>query len=311
MSNRTQHNQPDDPGQPSRAPGGLPADLPRAARIRAAADGELPPSTPIDPADAPRVAFERDLRKAVNRAIPQATAPAELRASIERLFREHAPAAPPAILTPAAGDTRDRAFWNRSGRWLAAAAVLALSATVVFMATRSGGTGGVGPFGGAQGALQVASFVERESDACSDLNDRFNRKFKATSPEEARRLADEVFESTPSALLAADDALLSLGYRFAGFGRCAVPGEGASAHLIYHSDAGPADALSLFIQELSPDAGLQKANCYLLDCPNDDRDRVVAWRDEHFVYYLFSRSERATAAARTVFHTPTHEIEVR
>lgn len=306
MSNRTSHPDTPDPG-----PGGpgdrLPERLTRAQAIRAAADGEAPMEA-VAPEDAPRVDFERALRRVVDDTAPRAGAPADLRAKVQQIFREHD--TPTGVVTPASGaDTREPSFWRRSSRWLATAAVLALCAAAVFMSLRNGSNG---PFGGHQAAVQAASFVERENDACAVISERFERKFQARTPEQARELAQEMFEKTPGALLKTDDALAAVGYRFAGFGRCAVPGPGRSAHLVYHhTQSGPAEALSLFIQEAPTPCKLDTACCYVLPASEAGDDRVFAWRDGDFIYYLFSHDQRAVEAARDMLEAPKRQVAIR
>jgi len=281
-----------------------PESMTRSELIRAAADGEVPMDR-IGGDDLARVEFERSLRAAVNRVSGEAAAPDELRASIQRMFTEHSE---PAIVEPiGGGDTRSPSFWNRSARWLGVAAVLALCATVIVMSSRSGGS----PFGGHQGAIQAASFIKREADSCTEINNHFNAKFRARSMEEARDLALSIFAKTPDAMLRADDALTSLGYRFAGFGKCAVPGPGRSGHLIYHYTSSPADALSLFIQEDPESMNIDSDHCYRFPVVDTTDNRVVAWRENGFIYYLYSHNAEAIAAARTIFHAPQREITLR
>lgn len=287
-----------------------PAAMSRAQRIRAAADGEIPLDN-ISAHDMPRVEFERALRRAVQRTAPNVSAPPQLRARIEHLLSEKSenkiePVAPAEIPLNGVADTRRPSFWNRSSRWLGVAAVLALCAAVVVSAFRAGGSSA------SANIIQAASFVRKETDACAEINDRFNTKFKARSRDEALEAAHAFFTRTPEVLLVADDALTSRGYRFAGFGRCAVPGPGKSAHLIYHADSGAGDALSLFIQEQGDAAsGFQPEACYLVPCRQPPRERVAVWRENGFVYYLFSHNTEALAVARGVFDAPAREVMVR
>lgn len=299
---RTQHPDPNTPPAPID-----PASMNRAELIRAAADGEVPMDR-IPASDRTRVEFERALRQAVDRVSPDATAPDHLRASIMQAFREHAP--PAAAAPVGASDSRattSPSFWNRAPRWLGVAALLALCATVVVMSIRTGYT----TFGGHQGAIKTASFIQREADSCTQLDEHFNAKFRARSMDEARDLATSIFQKTPEALLRADDALTAMGYRFAGFGRCAVPGPGDSAHLIYHADANHADALSLFIQQESDALALERDCCYLLPGGEASDDRVVAWREDGFIYYLFSHNPTAIDTARSIFQAPQRQITLR
>lgn len=294
---RTFHPEPLDPNA-----------MTRAQRIRAAADAELPLDS-VSPDDLPRVEFERALRHAVRQSAPQTEAPAELRAKIEHLLASGADRRTDPVATPAiSADTRRQSFWNRSSRWISVAAVLALCATMVVYAFRSGGSS----FGADAGVVRAASFVRNETDACAEINDRFNTKFKARSKDDALDLARSMFVTMPDALLRADDALTSKGYRFAGFGRCAVPGPGKSAHLIYHADAGPQDAVSLFIQErgVSDAKEFTDGLCYLVPCEQTPRERVFVWREDGFVYYLFSHNTDAIAAARDAFDAPEREVAV-
>ncbi len=296
---RTFHPDPNTP--PARLD---PESMSRAELIRAAADGEAPMSR-IGSEDRARVEFERSLRAAVDRVSPDAKAPAHLRASIERMFREHA--GTEAVTPASGGDTRSRSFWNRSVGLLGVAAVLALCAAVVVTSLQSGPA----PFGGHQGAIRTASFIQSESDDCSELNDHFNAKFRARSREEAQRLAQSIFEKVPDALLRTDDALISMGYEFAGFGRCAVPGPGRSGHLIYHLDSNPAEALSLFIQEDVVPIGIDQSCCYRMPLVDTTDNRVLVWREGGFVYYLYSHNPQAIETARSIFHAPKHEAVIR
>lgn len=319
---------------------GPPGELPVAALLRLAADGEnLSPELSAaleshlrsNPDDRARIEFERELRRRVKASMAAgapARAPEELRRRILALAAspdsrsrnspvEHAPRsrfAPPVRLH------RRR---RRITSIVSVAAVLALCATLVVFAWRSSvGTGNAAPSpGGSTLALAPAAqtsivrraqFVEREHIRCADFMDAFENKFKARTWEEARAMAADVLKHIPSALDLqiggpGGRSFAEAGYEFAGLGKCGVPGRGGSVHLIYRPVDARHRSISLFIQEDKGDLDIDESASYVCPCEVPEQ-KVMVWRQEGFIYYLFAPDEESMIAARKGLAAPDRTI---
>jgi hypothetical protein len=265
-----------------------------AARRRAEADGEAPHADTSDP----RIAFERELRERVARAMSGSAAPAELRAKVHALLHE-APAH-----AHGGGTHTDRV--HRRWRWRAAAGVAALvvigGAVALVLPSRgpahpsSGGAAAplVQSPAASERLTRLISFTSAQHDQCAMLGEAFNAKMKARTETEAQKIAIELLAKVPDVLDLRCAALAKAGYRFAGLGPCAVPGTGRSAHLIYKPDpaiAPDGPIVSLFVQEDAGDLPLE-FDCALTNraCDANPIDTcaccVTMWRKEGLVYYL-------------------------
>lgn len=296
-----------------------------AEAIRAAADGERPPAAAPDDQTNLRIAFERDLREAVGRVMGDARAPAELRGRVMHALaaEDSAPEARglrlvraedhPEIYKPA---PTLRLQW-----WLAAAAAVALMAALVWFAPLKPSAGpsnhqattvaGIGTT-----FVQVAGYVTSEHGRCEGLGSWFEKKMTARTETEAAKAAIELLPRVPSVLELRSDALAKAGYHFAGLGKCAVPGKGRSAHLLYKPDpaiAPDAPVVSLFVKEDLGDMELPM-NCCLTNKPcNPDelaacRCIVTAWRKDGLIYLLVAPP--VSPEIRRAFDAPEQERSI-
>lgn len=307
---------PNNPNPHTQQPTQLPEGLSDAARIRAIADGELAPG---EIGETPGVAFERELRQAVSRAMsePQA-APAGLRESILARLEQEARDEPipfaEAKPTRDAGIHRSSLFSGILPRFMAIAAVLLLSATAIYLGTQQ--FGGSQPGFAAEGQelnLQTVSsqlqFVQREHDRCADINSgNFTSKIVATSLDDARAFAESRLGCGGARLADAIERMRASGYEFIGVGGCSVPGGGKSVHALFTPTqwSDKLHPVSLFLLE-SPGAGCKDAKagvCY--SCPNAKREGKpsMMWRDENLLVFIHADSPQSIDIARTACHAP-------
>lgn len=275
-------------------------------RLRAAADGEAPGiDLSREPDDALRIEFEKGLREAVGRVMSVSpAAPAALR---ERILADLAEADAPAPL--------------RFPRWLwwapAVAAVLAAAVGTALMVGRSSGpatpTGAPVVAGttveseptiGGQQVTRLVSFAERAHNECALFGDTFNRKMVARTEAEGAAAAIELLKKVPDVLEIRCGALAEAGYEFAGLGRCQVPGEGRSAHLIYRCKSGAAPSVSLFIQEDLGDMPLECDRFYCCRKAEAGGKSLTIWRQDGLIYYLFAPCKEEGERARVAFGAP-------
>ncbi len=292
-----------------------PGTLSEGARIRAQADGEI-----LGGNDDSRIAFEGELRGAVGRVMGAGGAPEALRASVVSILRETEIDGRAEVVHTAMGDTTRRSFWSGAAGWLAVAAVLALSASLLIMSTSQTQTAP----GGVSGVLaQAANFVVGEHDECDVYSERFVNKFNAKSESEATRAAIEILHRVPGVMSLPIDGLHEAGYEFSGLGRCGVPGRGASAHLIYENKNVPGLTLSLFVQVDTGDIDLEEGKSYvhrakvgstgciaLAPTADEDEDArsLVVWREDGYIYYLFAPHAACCEKAKADFHAPQQEL---
>ncbi len=302
-SNSMPHN-----SLPTPAVGGVPGDvaLNPAALLRAAADGELSPEQlaaldATQPDLAARVDFERSLKPRVSRAMcDPALAPESLRRRvIAALAAEREETEPRTLpLRP----MQDGAPRHLLPRWAALAATIVLVAGVGFMSWSFANRAGVfGP----PTAVQLASFVSAEHDRCSKFSDHFKSKFTERSPDRAEAAAAEILGSAPAIITMPVAGLRDGGYEFAGIGRCAVPGRGDSAHLLFaDGTTEAANTISLFIQVDTGQLPLDVGTCY--GCPLSEtvKHSPVIWRDGGFLFYLFADDPSGLKRAEEAFKVP-------
>lgn len=278
--------------------------LPLAALIRAAADGEVTDAeqAQLEAASdndsvADRIEFEQDLRAAVRRHLDPVATPADLRERIAAALASEPSAPADDVVTSPLGDTRDRSFWNSPvvatlGRWAAVAAVLAIAATLIVMASRS-----TAPSVSTDQASRLVGFVGSQHASCKDFGDHYKQKMEWQSVGEAHDAAAKILDIAPAAFHF-EDLLTAGGYEFGGLGRCAVPNGSHSVHLIYKrlSDGTP---VSLFIQTgMAPSLKLPKS-CCLMDCKRSPE--FATWQEVNVRYYVFSESPDVVADVLTAF----------
>jgi hypothetical protein len=302
--------------------GEIPLDLPLGAMIRAAADGEL--STDQEamfevhlqrhPEHAARVRFEHDLRRACKRVFVQEGRTVEpsaaLRGRVEELTiagRGEADRVP-VRHQPAPRAAGDGVGGFRHRRLATLFAVLALFATgaVYFIAFNTAPTFRESP---ELAKVALVSFIKSEHRRCVLDERALQHKMTAYSTSE---VGGEFEDLLGKALSVAD--LEKAGYVFAGAGRCAVPGAGASVHLVFRSQAqapvagsnaqeAAAGALSLFIQKDTGELPIRENETYRLETERGN-PLILIWLHQGLIYYLVSESGDSEAAARRVLGVP-------
>ncbi|MFI4854146.1 MAG: hypothetical protein ACIAQF_04090 [Phycisphaerales bacterium JB065] len=312
MADHTPNNPNPHPQQPTQLPDGL-SD---AARIRAIADGELAPG---ETGDASGVAFERELRQAVARAMsePQA-APAGLRESILARLEQEAQEEPipfaEAKPTRDAGIHRSSLFSGFLPRLMAIAAVLILSTAAIYLgAQQFASTPSNLPTNGQGLNLQTVSsqlqFVQKEHNRCSDISTgNFTSKIKATDPDDARAFAESRLGCGGARLADAIERMRASGYEFIGVGACSVPGGGKSVHALFTPTqwSDKLHPVSLFLLE-SPGAGCKDAKagvCYSCPKAKQEGKPSMMWRDENLIVFIHADSPQSIDVARTACHAP-------
>ena len=289
-------------------------DLPPGARIRAAADGEFHQEEHASalkgvPDGEARLAFERSLREAVGRAMggPGTEAPAQLRARIEAALAEDG-AERDAVVRSSLGDTRERSFWAGVGRMAAVAAVLILCVSVVIVASRQFGSFSRGP---TLHAGLLASFVQEQHDRCTLDAEYATRKLSALEPAEAVDLARAHIGGVPPLIAGGFARIRQTGFTFAGMGRCAVPGEGPSVHVVFLGGTdGIEQMVSLFVQTDVNEWSLAEARCATVRRGLERDQTMVAWRAGGFVYFLFTNVPEHERAFRAALDVPAKECRL-
>lgn len=289
------------------------------AQLRAMADGEL--------SAAESRALEQRMAAAGESARLEGGANFErgLRSAVKRSMLMSAPGAPDGLLERiqrAMVDAPSHEFDSEaplkisqgvSGGWgLLAAAALVLTVGVALM--MRGGIGALpqtGP-GGAQTAsiisgeeaARLVSFITRQHDSCAVFGEKFNKKMVARTEAEAAKAAIELLSAVPKVLELGSEKLATAGYEFAGLGRCFVPGDGRSAHLLYKSKVDGAPSVSLFIQEDTGALRLEVDRFYCCEQAEKNGTTLSVWKREGFIYYLFTPDLEHAAGARELFGAP-------
>ncbi len=315
--------------------GRVPEDLPLGARLRAVADAEIDHGAPapegVDRADA-RIAFERALRESVARTMGGAGtgAPPELRARIESMLRgavaepAGADGAPDGVVRSPLGDTRDRSFWSRVSGVAAVAAVLALCATVVVFSVRALQSN-QGPTLGGVATLQAStltSFIHGEHQHCAADPAYTARKIDASDLAGARAFAASHLDGVPAVLRDGFEDVRRAGFEFAGIGDCHVPGKGRSVHIVFReaggdrggdrvSELGGGRALvSLFVQVDERQWSLASERCAMVREGLPRGASMAAWRDDGFLYFLFTPRADHLATFRVLLDVPEKECRL-
>ncbi len=271
-----------------------PSTLSQGEAIRLLADEELSESeirsicSEAFGEDTPaRLQCERALRERVASIMREsAPAPAALRSAVEQICSQDDDEASSGRVEIDPAITRSHGFWS-TARTLALAASLALVIGASFLLWPGNPASPFhqpihAPFGDQR--AQLAAFIDSEHDRCARLGEYFEQKFAQSTPEEARALiADHLGASSKDLSLEKQD------YRMAGVSPCAVPGPGASVHVLYESISEPGRALSLFIQRAegvveAPEPGV----CYCIPADEDDEATLQAWRKGGLIYFLYA-----------------------
>jgi anti-sigma factor RsiW len=296
------------------------ADLPLAALIRLAADGEISAEQERrleielerDPDLARRVEAEQRLRSSVARAFESAPAtPAGLRDRVAAAMAsaelgDAAPLHKDSVPARMASVTRDRSFWaGPAARVLAAAAALTLVATVFVVSRSPAGDPAIGS------RTRAVQFVASEHGRCvADIAPGLG-KFRVDDAQDMPGLAGDVLgqEITLADLIAGGVQNVA----FIDAGRCGVPGGGGSMHLRFEvpSDAGgEPDTFSLFVQQNTGSLELSEGVTYALD-PSDGgtvdlkSPSIYVWLRGGLVYYLVVDNAKACGAIREHLAAPT------
>lgn len=284
--------------------GGLPLDLAGAAAIRAAADGELDAAglsslNAAQPDLADRVDFDRTLRSAVARAMGGVSAPAALRSRVQSMAAAHRDDPPRSLpFQPAPAPLRFAPV-----RWAAIAALFILSSAVIYLGySQAQHAGYFGPPSG----VQLATFIRLEHGQCARFSSHFERKFEELDQDQADEAANSILGSLPPMIKLPVAGLSSAGYEFAGIGRCAVPGRGRSAHLLFARPQNQYDSpISLFVQVDTGQLSIAHEFGYAFGPSDAVAGGPIVWRRDGFLYYLYCESPEILRVAEEALHLPT------
>lgn len=276
-------------GYPDHPPHGSGAPSRRTELLRAGADGELQERDRHElaehlathPGDAAVIEFERRLRTELARAAAEDEPPADLRARVERI------AAPP---------RPKRLAWR-----LAAAAALLLGAGTWWWTSSlpplPTGTQLVVP----SHRSSVVSFVRAQHDDCTVYQDLIAGRFRLADPAHDPSALVSILGRAPTL-----GDLDAAGVRFLGAARCAVPGRGASVHLVLDASASSAGSpdpealVSLFVQQDRGEFAVEPGLTYrIAQTTTASRPGgVYLWRRDGLLYVLVSNGMPSLEAAR-------------
>jgi len=260
-----------------------------------------------------RLEFERSLRSAIAGAMgADHSAPASVRESVEALLRSSgseqadAPAPLPFV------NTRRIHLNHRLTSIAALAAVLGLSAGMLYLAGGQmwRGTPGQAPtLTGGSTLLSAAlgEYVQREHHSSAEMGPHFKSKFEARTTDQAATTAERIFRGVPQSIHDGIARLEHDGYTFLGLGPCNLPVKGTAAHLIYKS-AKTGACVSLFILADAGCIKLQDGGCCVRsDELGKQRGTIVAWREGRFNYLIYSCCPDALDDAKQAFNAPVPE----
>ncbi len=295
----TDHQGQDRPSQPE--------SLEPAVILRAAADDELLPEQQIslqshlaqNPGDDARISFERELRVSCARVMAAPAAPAGLREKIAaRLEADRADdeGGPAPISINSAGV--DRFFWTRARRAasMAAAILVLVAVAVVYRQTQV-----------LSYAMQLSSFVTGEHDRCFTPKGEIISKFTIADAADIQAASlDWLGEDQDLDDLGVGEMIANANLTFLGAGRCAVPGQGSSGHLIFESQSDPGRTISLFVQRYKADPVLDESVLYSLKAETwpEASAPIVFWRRGEVVYYLICPIQETGARVRVALNAP-------
>lgn len=241
-----------------------------AALVRAAADGEVTAADQrrldglldSNPDWSSRMEFERSLREATGRVMGAVSTPAGLADRVRAAIRADDELADSIeALSP---ETRKPSFWTRR-TWMSVAAVfvLGLSAALILQANQLSRVN----LSSDQLAYrqQLAGFLTTQHDkTCEDLvKAQHGGKLKFLDPTEYEA---EMAKALNHAVKVPSCDRSRKVY-FAGGGRCGVPGQGPSGHMVYNADFAP--DISVFIKLDNGELPLKEGRTYALateDC---------------------------------------------
>jgi len=289
--------------------------LPKAVLLRMAADGELDAlgQQQLDdhlrnhPEDQACIDGERQLRSACARALAgAAAAPPALRTRVEALLADtrtrttrasgasddHRDSVPESF----APQTRSRSFWRRQAivRFTAAAAMLALVATVAFMVGRTS------PNAWAPAGTRIAAFARHEHSRCMTDMPTINSKFTVTE-----------LDKVPDAFSAITGKPVSLptilhaertGLHFVDAGECHLPGQGKSMQIRFRIGDNSNDLVSLWVQDDDGTLPLKEGVTYATGTGNGC---VRLWRIGSVRYVLVCPDAEAAPMAIKALQVPT------
>ncbi|MEO1008827.1 MAG: hypothetical protein AAFX79_09675 [Planctomycetota bacterium] len=163
---------------------------------------------------------------------------------------------------------------------LAAAVLLVVTAVIAFQQF------GTGSAGGPPSGLQLASFMTDEHSRCRmapDMIEKFTERDLAQVPAAFRDWLGADLSTTH--LLGGDARLI-------GAGRCGVPGDGPSVHLLYEAfnAQGEKVEVSLYVQHCD-DERFAEGKAFRV---GDESETVVGWRRGDFVHYLVTTNAEDT-----------------
>lgn len=240
------------------------------AAVRAVADGEATPEqrkaleaarARLSPRDAAAldatVAAERSLRDATGRCMRDACppCPADLRGRIAAAASAERGAAPSSAPAPVDRDDNRGPFvlamFRRNWAFAAAALIALVAIASLFALPILAPRYNTWP-PDAAARQSLVSFLGQEHGNCAPMGRYADLKLQVREPVAA---AEFISRWTPDAR-----AVMNAGgdeYAFLGVGRCAVPGAGASMHMVLAPAAPGHGAISVFLQDASsrtPDA---------------------------------------------------------
>jgi len=241
-----------------------------AALLRAAADGEVTAADQrrldglldAHPHLQSSLEFERALRDATGRVMGAVSTPAGLADRVRAAIRADAEVAD--SIDALGEQTRKPAFWARR-TWMSVAAVfvLGLSAALIIQATQISQVS----LSADQLAYrqQLAGFLSTQHDkTCQDLVEaQKGGKLKFSDPTEYEAEIAKVLNHA----VKVPRCDRSRKVYFAGGGRCGVPGEGPSGHMVYNAEFAP--NISVFIKLDRGELPLKEGRTYALateDC---------------------------------------------
>ena len=302
---------------------------PVAARLRALADDELPPSEAADlrnELDAEAIAradsFERALRRSCAGCMSEGAAPAGLReritASLEAACNQsetEEPASPEpqeSDAPPIVISRTDRSFWTQGRAFMGVAAAVALAA-VVWVLAPSGTTPSAptDQFSGDAATLLATAtqHVSSEHHGCTLDASHFENKMAGITAEPSEQSSvayiTEEIGDVPVKL-----ALGQAGYTLKGVGGCHLPGPGKSVHLLYEPVHPGSLPISLFIQQASDAQRSTLAEGTVYSTGMDSPPFVRVWRESGAVYFMVTECPLSCQKAESAYGLPAKRVEL-
>lgn len=250
-----------------------------------------------DPQAAQRIAYQQQLKQACGKAMdgPEMKCPGDLSAKLKAMA---SPQAPSMSQGDVAGSPAEQAaaydgppVIGRIARWVpsAVAAVLLITAGILYTQANPGGSGGL--------EAQAAAFLS------VDQIDRFNGRHgdcamntKLLKQTETFGSATE-FDQLPGKLgnyfqTSTDGMRLSLdgiGYDYELTGACALPGRGA-VHIVYRNQDDPNRSISVWVMPAGKQHETLEEGRVYVEAGSDLTHPVIFWRQGGLLYYLLGDS---------------------